>query len=100
MKDIHPDILELLVLRATEGISPEQEQALQALLDEHGIEDSLELDLAAAAATNAFALKEAKEYEEAPAHLKARLQADADQFFRNCLRTSSEGPSMVTPPPS
>ena len=81
MKDIHPDILELLVLRATEGISPHQEQELQALLDEHGVEDTLELDLAAAAATNAFALKEAKEYEDAPEHLKARLRKDADQFF-------------------
>jgi len=81
MKDMHPDILELLVLRATEGISREQEQTLQALLEEHGIEDTLELDLAAAAASNAFALKEATEYEDAPEHLKARLQADANRFF-------------------
>ena len=81
MKDIHPDILDLLVLRATEGISGEQEEELQALLDEHGIEDTLELDLAAAAAANASALKGARDYEEAPATLRARLLEDADQFF-------------------
>ncbi len=58
MNDIHPDIVDLLVQRATEGISDEQQAELDALLTEHGLEDTLELDLAAAAAANAFALQD------------------------------------------
>jgi hypothetical protein len=81
MKDLHPDIIELLVVRSTEGLDEEQERKLQALLDEQGIDDTLEFDLAAAAAGNAFALKQTREYEKAPAALRAKLLTDADRFF-------------------
>ncbi len=81
MKDIHDDILMLLAQRATEGLDAEDERKLAELLDEHGLEDTLELDLAAAAASNAFALREAEEPADAPAHLKQRLAQDAAGFF-------------------
>ena len=81
MNDIHPDIVDLLVQRATEGISDEQQAELDALLTEHGLEDTLELDLAAAAAANAFALQDTRDPAEAPKHLRAKLSSDADAYF-------------------
>ncbi len=81
MNDIHPDIVDLLVLRATEGISDEQQAELDALLEQHGLEDTLELDLAAAAAANAFALQDTRDPAEAPEHLRAKLSSDADAYF-------------------
>jgi len=81
MKDLHPDIVELLLLRATEGLSDEQHDRLHALLDEHGLDDTPDYDLPAAAAANAFALQHAQDYEEAPDSLKAKLLGDADTFF-------------------
>lgn len=81
MNNLHPDIVDLLVQRATEGISDEQQAALDALLREHGLEDTLELDLAAAAAANAFALQDTRDPAEAPEHLRRRLVSDADRFF-------------------
>ena len=81
MKELHPELQELLVLRATEGLDEAQAERLAALLDEHGLEDSLEIDLAAAAAANAFALQHAKESGDAPRHLKDKLMQDADRFF-------------------
>jgi len=81
MKDLHPDIVALLALRATEGLTEDQQRELEALLAEHGVEDTDEYDLAAAAAANAFGLREAREYEDAPDSLKAKLRDDADAFF-------------------
>ncbi len=82
MNDYHPDILELLAARATEGLNAEQAQRLQELLAEHGLHDTTELDLAAAAAANAFGLESARESGDAPEELKAKLRDDADSFFR------------------
>ncbi len=81
MKDMHPDILELLVLRATEGLSSEQREQLEEMLREDGLEDTEEMDLAAAAAANAFALKHVRDSEDAPDNLKSRLREDAERFF-------------------
>ncbi len=81
MNDLHPDIVDLLVLRATEGLSKGQQAQLQALLDEHGLDDVPDFDLAAAAAANAFSLRHAKNYEDAPEGLKAKLNKDAAAFF-------------------
>ncbi len=81
MKDLHPDIIDLLSMRATEGLSDDQEKELQALMKEHGIDDTPDFELAAAAAANAFGLKSARDYEDAPDSLKARLLDDADRFF-------------------
>lgn len=81
MKDIHPDVLDLLALRATEGLSDEQERELYRLLDHHGLDDTLELDLAAAAACNAFALQQATSEQQAPEALKSKLRSDAAGFF-------------------
>lgn len=81
MKDLHPDIVELLLLRATEGLSDEQHERLRALLNEHGLNDIPDYDLSAAAAANAFALQHAQDDEEAPSSLKAKLLDDADTFF-------------------
>ena len=81
MKDMNPQITELLVLRATEGLSDAQAQALRTLLNEHDLEDTTELDLAAAAAANACALNESAPQEDAPGYLKSKLRQDAEQFF-------------------
>lgn len=81
MNDLHPDIVDLLVQRATEGISDEQQAELDALLAEHGLEDTLELDLAAAAAANAFALQDTRDPAAAPEHLRRRLASDAERYF-------------------
>ena len=81
MKDIHPDILELLTIRATEGLNADQARRLQELLTEHGEQDTADLDLAAAAAANAFGLESARDLDNAPETLKAKLLADADSFF-------------------
>lgn len=81
MKDMHPDIMELLVQRATEGLNNEQAAELQTLLDRHGLKDTKEFDLAAAAAANAFCLENAKGIDNAPEALKARLRNDAERFF-------------------
>ncbi len=81
MKLTNQEIIELLSLRATEGLNSEQEAQLEALLAEHGFEDTDELDLAAAAAANAIALERSQGSEDAPAKLKSRLLEDADRFF-------------------
>ncbi len=81
MNDIHPDILELLTERATEGLNAEQARRLQELLAEHGQQDTAELDLAAAAAANAFGLESARGADDAPESLKAKLRRDADSIF-------------------
>lgn len=81
MKELNPDIIELLVQRATEGLDRQQEERLQALLKEHGFEDVPDFDLAAAAAASAFGLKNERDYEEAPDGLKAMLRDDAERFF-------------------
>ena len=81
MNDIHPDILELLAARATEGLNAEQTRRLQELLAEHGQQDTADLDLAAAAAANAFGLESARDADDAPEALKVKLRTDADSFF-------------------
>ncbi len=81
MNEIHPDILELLSIRATEGLDAEQTRRLEALLLEHGQQDTADLDLAAAAAANAFGLESARDSNDAPEALKARLRDDADDYF-------------------
>lgn len=81
MKHMQPDIVELLVLRATEGLNRAQADDLQGLLAAHGLRDSSDFDLAAAAAANAFGLEGARRPAEVPGTLKARLLEDAGRFF-------------------
>ena len=81
MKDIHPDIAELLAIRATEGLSQSQQEDLVRLLEEHQCDDSTAFDLSAAAAANAFMLESAATAEDAPDTLKEKLRRDADRFF-------------------
>ncbi len=81
MNDRHPEIEDLLVRRATEGLSGAEADRLQALLDKHGYADTDDYELAAAAAANALALNASRDTEDAPEHLKDKLLADADRFF-------------------
>ena len=81
MKDMHPDIMALLVQRATEGLSNEQAEKLESLFARHGLEDTTDFDLAAAAAANAFALQAQKYIDDVPEALKTKLKNDADLFF-------------------
>jgi len=77
MTEYNDGMQDLLVARATEGLSPEDERELERLLaTEGGGDDPDGIELAAAAATNAFALG-AGYGEEMPAGLKDRLLADA-----------------------
>ena len=93
MNNLHPDIVELLVLRATEGLGAEQEARLRALLDEHDLADVSDYDLSAAAAANAFGLQHAQTYEDAPDDLKARLLDDAETFFGKAASNVVELPA-------
>lgn len=93
MNDLPPDIVDLLVLRATEGLNDEQQASLRALLDEHGLDDVPDFDLAAAAAANAFSLEHAKHYGDAPEDLKAKLVEDAEAFFDAAENTVIEMPA-------
>ncbi len=70
------ELLDLLVVKATEGLSPEEERELERLLAAGEQADPEDMELAAAAATNAFALGGGYG-EEMPAGLKERLLADA-----------------------
>jgi hypothetical protein len=70
------EMLDLLVSKATEGLSPEEERELDRLLAADGDTDPQDMELAAAAATNAFALGGGYG-EEMPAGLKERLLTDA-----------------------
>lgn len=70
------EMLDLLVARATEGLSPGEERELERLLGADGETDPEDIELAAAAAANAFAAG-AGYGEEMPAGLKDRLLADA-----------------------
>ena len=81
MKDIHPDILELLAKRSTEGLNADGARRLHGLLAEHGQPDTDVLDLAAAAAANAFGIESARDVIGAPEILRAKLRDDADRFF-------------------
>ena len=82
MKDIHPDIAELLATRATEGLSKAQQEELERLLEEHECDDSSAFDLSAAAAANAFMIEYAAATDDVPDTLKEKLRRDADRFFR------------------
>lgn len=81
MKDMHPDIVELLAQRATEGLNNEQAGRLSSLLEQHRVDDTEEFELAAAAAANAFGLESATSSDNVPASLKVKLRGDADKFF-------------------
>ncbi len=82
MKDMHPDILELLVKRSTEGLSAEQNRRLLDLLAVHGEQNTDDLDLAAAAAANAFGIESVRGINAAPEILKTKLRDDADRYFK------------------
>ncbi|MEM6512117.1 MAG: anti-sigma factor [Pseudomonadota bacterium] len=81
MNDRHADIEDLLVRRATEGLSADEADRLQTLLDKHGYAGIDDYELAAAAAANAFALSASRDTEDAPQHLKDKLKADAERYF-------------------
>lgn len=81
MKNLDPQIIDLLTLRATEGLDIAQAEELETLLEDNDLADTRELDLAAAAASNACALRGPVEREDAPEHLRAALKQDADTFF-------------------
>jgi hypothetical protein len=70
------ELLDLLVAKATQGLSEEEERELERLLAADEEADPEDMELAAAAATNAFALGGGYG-EEMPAGLKERLLADA-----------------------
>ena len=73
-------LLDLLAARATEGLSPEHERELDALLAANDDQDPLAMDLAAAAAANAFAVQGGRGG-NVPAGLKERLLAEANRHF-------------------
>jgi len=75
------DIDELLMRRATEGLTEAEERRLSRLIQEHGLSDSDDLNLAAAAAANAFGQRQAGGIPEVPALLRARLKRDAATHF-------------------
>ena len=82
MKDWNAELIDLLLQRASVGLSEEEEQRLGQLLESEGLDDSDELDLAVAAAANALALEQGGGAElDVPASLMEKLIMDADRFF-------------------
>jgi len=81
-KEICDELLDLLTERALGSLSPIDEARLAELMAESDLEDSVEVELALAAAMNAFASQEVSVDDAAiPNDLEAKLQADADKFF-------------------
>jgi len=90
MKEPTEELVDLLLQRATVGLSAAEEGKLHDLLEREGYGHVEDIELAVAAAANAFALAESDVAEvSAPAHLKARLAADADRFFDQQETTAS-----------
>lgn len=89
MNAMNEQLLDLLAERALGALSPADETRLAELLEAAGLKDSDDMDVAVAAAMNAFAAsEEASASEEVPAGLRDRLIADADEFF-NAERSSA-----------
>jgi anti-sigma-K factor RskA len=76
------ELLDLLTERALGTLSPTDATRLRELLDEAGLNDIDDMDLAAAAAMNAFAnADDGVEKTPKPAGLEDKLRADAERFF-------------------
>jgi len=76
------ELLDLLAERALGRLSADDEARLGELMKAVGMDDGDEIELAVAAATNAFASIDPPSQEAAlPAGLQARLHSDAEQFF-------------------
>lgn len=82
------ELLDLLTERALGELSADDEARLRelletaGLLEQSGLRDDSDIDLAAAAAMNAFAGDDGSSSDTpVPERLKARLHADADRFF-------------------
>ena len=80
MNAMNDELLDLLAERALGALSVDDERRLGELLETAGLKDSDDMDLAAAAAMNAFAAAEAGSA-ETPEGLRDKLLADADRFF-------------------
>ena len=80
MNAMNDELLDLLAERALGSLSAEDEKRLGELLEAAGLKDSDDMDLAAAAAMNAFAAEKAGTA-GTPDGLRDKLLADADQFF-------------------
>ena len=82
MNQINDELLDLLTERALGGLSESDEQRLVELMAEAGLEDNDDVELALAAAMNAFAGREVPGADAPiPSRLEATLQADAENFF-------------------
>ena len=88
MNAMNDELLDLLAERALGSLSAADEERLSELLEAADLKDSDDMDLAVAAAMNAFAAAEAGTA-DAPEGLRDKLLADADQFF------GSERPSAT-----
>ncbi|MEJ2602887.1 MAG: anti-sigma factor [Gammaproteobacteria bacterium] len=86
-------LLDMLTAGATEGLSADEQRELDALLASSPDADPLAMQLAAAAATNAFAKADARGA-DIPAGLKDRLLADARRHFEQ----RPAAPSVVNRP--
>ena len=73
---------DLLAERASSGLSAADEERLGEMLEAAGLKDSDDMDLAVAAAMNAFAAAdEVSATDDAPLGLRDKLLADADRYF-------------------
>ncbi len=81
MNVMNDELLDLLAERALGNLSATDEARLAELLEAAGLKESDDMDLAVAAAMNAFAAEQPAGSDKAPAGLRDKLMADADQFF-------------------
>ncbi|MEM7053962.1 MAG: anti-sigma factor, partial [Pseudomonadota bacterium] len=88
---MNDELLDLLTERALGGLSPADEARLSELLETAGLKDHDDMELAVAAAMNAFASAEgASDSVPIPAGLEQKLLADADRFFDR-EKTTAQG---------
>ena len=81
-KEINDELLDLLTERALGSLSPDDEARLAELMEDAGLDDNDDVELALAAAMNAFASRDVLVNNATiPNDLDAKLQADADRFF-------------------
>jgi len=79
---MNEELLDLLTERALGELSPENQRRLDELLENSGLEGGDDLDLAAAAAMNAFGKADGRADAAAvPDGLKQKLMADAEGYF-------------------
>ena len=91
-EELRESIIELLIQKATFGLSQEDLRELERLENEAGIREDDSFDIAAAA----IGLVDLEIDEQLPDHLQARIAASAEEFFANVPQSEHAPSAAVT----